>query len=605
MTYKTLCKLPLRTTLVVPFVLQIVTAVGLIGYLSFRNSQQLVDNLANQLNSEIGKRIEQRVLNYLEEPHHLIDATYSTIQSGNLEPQNFAAFRRYLWQIVHQQKLINYLYYGTEQGEFIGVEQIEDGTVQLKIRTEASAPNRETYLLNEQLQPQKLLKSSKYDPRSRPWYQAAKTNGKSTWSKIFASFSRQNNSLEISPVKPVYDSNGKLLGVLSINMRLVLISDFLKDLYISPNGQTFIIEKSGDLIASSKISQPFKIVDQGENKEIERLSAIKSNNAIVQGISQSLQSQFGEFNSINKIQNLKLSVNKQRYYIEVVPIQDGRGIDWLAVVIVPENDFMAQINANTRNTILLCLAALALAIALGIYTSHWITQPILRVSQASNELAQGNLNQQIASSPITEIDTLADSFNGMAGQLKNSFESLEAKNEELRIAEENYRSIFENALEGIFQSSPKGRFINVNPALAKIYGYDSPAEMIESITNISEQLYVDPEKRTEFRKLLETQGTAKNFEYRSYCKDSSIIWTEIDARAVKDSQGNVLYYEGIVKDISERKRREDELRRQLEELKIEIDQSKREQEVAMLTGSTYFQEVQQEMAEVNLDEFWN
>ncbi len=111
----------------------------------------------------------------------------------------------------------------------------------------------------------------------------------------------------------------------------------------------------------------------------------------------------------------------------------------------------------------------------------------------------------------------------------------------LRIAEENYRSIFENALEGIFQSSPAGRFINVNPALAKIYGYDSPMEMIKSITNIGKQLYVDPEKRIEFRKLLARHGTVKDFEYRCYCKDSSIIWTQIDARAVRDSNGSVLY----------------------------------------------------------------
>ena len=129
--------------------------------------------------------------------------------------------------------------------------------------------------------------------------------------------------------------------------------------------------------------------------------------------------------------------------------------------------------------------------------------------------------------------------------------------------------------------------------------------MIASITNISEQLYVDPEKRTEFKELLIKQDTVKGFEYRCYCKDGSIIWTEIDARVVKDSSGQVLYYEGIVQDITERKRREDELRRQLEELKIEIDREKREQEVAMLTESSYFQEVQQEMAEVDLDEFWS
>ncbi len=183
--------------------------------------------------------------------------------------------------------------------------------------------------------------------------------------------------------------------------------------------------------------------------------------------------------------------------------------------------------------------------------------------------------------------------------------TLEQKNEQLRIAEENYRSIFENAVEGIFQSSPEGRFIIVNSALARIYGYDSPREMLESITNISEQLYVEPEKRTEFKKLLATQDIVKDFEFRCYCKDGSIIWAQIDARVVKAKNGNVLYYEGLVRDITERKRREDELRKQLEELKIEIDQKKREQEVAILTESSYFQEVQAEMAEVDLDEFWS
>ncbi len=101
------------------------------------------------------------------------------------------------------------------------------------------------------------------------------------------------------------------------------------------------------------------------------------------------------------------------------------------------------------------------------------------------------------------------------------------------------------------------------------------------------------------------EGKAKDFEYRCYCKDGSIIWTQIDARVVQDDRGQVLYYEGIVQDISDRKRREAELRKQLKELKIEIDHNKREKEVAMLTKSNYFQQVQKEIEEVDLDEFWN
>lgn len=166
--------------------------------------------------------------------------------------------------------------------------------------------------------------------------------------------------------------------------------------------------------------------------------------------------------------------------------------------------------------------------------------------------------------------------------------------EALRIAEENYRSIFENALEGIFQSTPEGRLITINPAMARIYGYDSPAEMIASITDIAQQMYVDPDLRSQVKALLAEQDFLKGFEFRSYRKDGSIIWTAMDARAVRDNSGAVLYYEGIVQDVTERKRKEEELKRQLAQLEIQIDQSRRDQEVAEIIQTDYFQKILEE-----------
>jgi PAS domain S-box-containing protein len=591
-------KLRLRTTLVIPFVLQVVSAVGLVGYLSFRNGQRAVNDLANQLNGEISTRIEQHVVSYLNKSQDTLWLTYAGVQSQSFDLNDFEGLRRYFWQVVHKGNFEEYLGYGNEQGGFVGIEAQEGETPQLKIRTLASEPLREVYLLDDQGERKTQLKATPYDPRTRPWYKAAQQAGKPTWSKIYPFFSSQNTVLGISPAHPLYDDRGTLLGVLCINVRLTQITDFMNHLFISPNGQSFIMERSGDLVASSKIPQPFKVKGEGDDREIERIPAIESDNSVVKATAQHLVARSGGLQSIQHGESLKFQANGAWHYAQVRPIQDGRGIDWLTVVVVPEQDFMEQINQNTRNSILLCLAAFGTAIAIGILTARWVTRPILRVSQASDKLAQGELDQQVEPSSITEINTLANSFNLMAKQLNESFESL-------RIAEENYRSIFENALEGIFQSSPSGKFIRANRALADIYGYDSPAEMIESITDISEQLYVDPEKRAEFRNQLEQHGAIEGFEHRCYCKDSSIIWTQLDARVVKDNSGNVLYYEGMVQDITERKRQEAELRRQLEELKVEIDQKKREKEVAMLTQSSYFQEVQQEIAEVNLDEFWS
>jgi PAS domain S-box-containing protein len=177
--------------------------------------------------------------------------------------------------------------------------------------------------------------------------------------------------------------------------------------------------------------------------------------------------------------------------------------------------------------------------------------------------------------------------------------------EALRIAEENYRSIFENALEGIFQSSLDGHYLKVNPAMARIYSYDSPEEMIASISDIGKQIHLNPQDREEFKRRLLEEGQVKDGEYKAYRKDGSIIWVEEDSRIVKDSHGEILYFEGIIQDITERKLKEQEIQRQLAELKIEIDEQKRAEELAKITESDYFQDLQAEIEEYQVDTFWD
>lgn len=120
-------------------------------------------------------------------------------------------------------------------------------------------------------------------------------------------------------------------------------------------------------------------------------------------------------------------------------------------------------------------------------------------------------------------------------------------------AEEKYRNIFEHSQDGIFQSTPAGRFITVNPALARIWGYESPEEVIERITNIAHQIYVKSEQREEFLHLMDENREVQDFEFQAYRKDGSVIWVQENVRTVRDADGNVQYYEGTVKDITEQK----------------------------------------------------
>lgn len=131
---------------------------------------------------------------------------------------------------------------------------------------------------------------------------------------------------------------------------------------------------------------------------------------------------------------------------------------------------------------------------------------------------------------------------------------------QLQMAEENYRSIFENAIEGIFQATPDGRFLRVNPAMARILGYDSPEDVIEKVTDVEHQLYVNPAERTAAGKVQDQEGVVLGFEFEAYRQDRSKICLSLNRRSIYDEQGRELYREGSIEDITERKRAEAELK---------------------------------------------
>ncbi len=129
----------------------------------------------------------------------------------------------------------------------------------------------------------------------------------------------------------------------------------------------------------------------------------------------------------------------------------------------------------------------------------------------------------------------------------------------LRRERDKYRGIVENATEGIFQTTPDGRYLSANPALARIYGYESPDELIRGLSDIGRQLYIEPGRRAEFARLMRENGRVAGFEAQVRCRDGKIIWIVENARAVHGDSGELLYYEGTVADVSQRKAAEDAL----------------------------------------------
>ena len=224
----------------------------------------------------------------------------------------------------------------------------------------------------------------------------------------------------------------------------------------------------------------------------------------------------------------------------------------------------------------------ALSGVTGLLLRVFLKRPIDDLLKGIDRIAKGDYEYKFHEAKQREIETIITSFNYMAKQINSREKSLNSVNrrledeisehkravEALRESEEKYRGIFENAVEGIFQSTQDGRFISVNPALARIIGYDSPAEMIENVTDIAQQLYVDPAQQDELIRLCK-QGLVFNFEEQLYRKDGSKIWVSINARPTFDETGNLICIEGIILDITEQKKSEEKIKnysKRLEEM---------------------------------------
>jgi signal transduction histidine kinase len=432
---------PLQLVLIVPFVLQIFGAVGLVGYLSFRNGQKAVNNLADQLMERVSSTVDQHLNSYLSIPHKVIQMDADAIHMGLLDVRDRKTVSKYFWNQMQAYDL-TYIGFGLTTGEGGGAGRYDGKTV-VTDDWDGKPPHKGiSYATDAQGNRTQVTTTFDWNNFNEPWYTEPMKAGQPVWARIFTINYPNHPYIAASAGRPIYDPNNRLLGMVAADIHLLKLSDFLRDLKASRSGQVFILERNGTLIANSGTEQPFVVV----KNEIQRLKAIDSPNSIVQGMTKQLQQHFSTFQTITEPQKLRFDFQGEPYYVQVSPWQDQYGLDWLVVVSVPESEFMAQITANTRTTVLLCLGALGIASVMGVFTAHWITRPILRVNRASEAMALGDLDQSVEKSGIQELNTLAHSFNHMAGQLRESFTALEKNNEELEDRVEERTVELKNAL---------------------------------------------------------------------------------------------------------------------------------------------------------------
>ncbi|QYO63685.1 cache domain-containing protein [Leptolyngbya sp. 7M] len=414
------------------FLLPLFTAVGLTTWLSIRNGQKAVNDLAHQLQTEVGNRISAHLDHYLSIPNQINQINLDAEALGILDLQNFNRTGKYFWK---QMRVLNvgYISYANPQGEFIGVERLDNGQLLInEVSQDKTQGQLYVYQTDAQGNRIRQLAKKAYDPRTEAWYTDAVRANQPLWSQIYQ-WDDKPEVLSISSSYPVYDSDKKLAGVIGIDLILSQINQFLNQLDIGPSARVFIVERNGLLVGNSGSSIAYTI----SADKPQRLSAEDSSDPLIRATARHVATTLGGFDQMQTTQLSDFNFDGQRRFVQVLPWQDQLGLDWRIVIVTSEADFMSAIHANTRNTLILSIVALLIAVLLAVLASRWITEPLIRLSQASQAIAQGDLEQRVDVNGMGELRVLAQSFNQMVQKLQASFTELEDTNKflEQRVAE--------------------------------------------------------------------------------------------------------------------------------------------------------------------------
>jgi len=335
---------------------------------------------------------------------------------------------------------------------------------------------------------------------------------------------------------PIGEYEGRQVGVLSARIHLRYLWNLIPQTQIGKEGYTYVVDKKGNLIAHPDTR---RVLLQTNVRHLPMVSEV------ISGKEGNLEFQYPEAEKV-------LCVYK--------PIKN---LGWGVIVQLPVNEVYRPLKQVARTALMWILIGLAIALILSLILTRKLTLPIKRLSDEMGEAAKGNLDTYIQPASKDELGLLTESFNRMTQDLKQSREALKE-------TEERYRRIFENSKDMVFITSVDGRFIDVNQAGVEMLGYESEEELSKILVK---ETYSYPEDREKFVHEIAHQGFARDFETKLTRRDGILIDVLITASVRKDGEGHIIGYEGIIKNISHRKRTEEELLQRTKELQALYDLS--------------------------------
>lgn len=468
----------------VPLVTLTILSAGIVGGISYYGGHRAVDDVVNQLQAEVSARVREQLGSFFDVPRRIVRVNAQAIARRVPAAADAAALERSFKEQVAIFESVTSIYFGNPSGGLVNSGREAVTGERYVMGTAGFARGLlEKYAIDEQGNRTALLqKVEDFDARTRPWYTRAVEQGAAVWSPIYILSTGQDMALARS--HPVYDAGHTLLGVVSSDVFLSHIGEFLRNLGIGSEGQSFIFERSGLLIASSGDRRSFTEATGPESYR--RIQVGESASPVVRSAVTALNGLFKDYHGIREVVRIPFEMEGKHYSLQVSSLHDD-DLDWLIGVVVSESDYMAPVHATVFKILLFVAAALLLTTFAGLYAAHQITRPIHRLHAFADALATGEWPPSVdGDSSIIEVDGLTRAFNRMAAQLRETLEDLSREVDErkqaetaLRESEENFRSFFEAIGDMVLVATPDGHILYFNPALRERLGY-TPEELIGS-----------------------------------------------------------------------------------------------------------------------------
>ncbi len=555
---------------------------GVTGAISTLNGQQVVSELVGQLLHETSDRITLYLENYLAKPWTINKINTDAARLGQLSLNDLSQIESHLANQISQFPEVSYLTYGSVQGDLRSVLKIDKG-LELIVAEQAAPQIMYRYQTNAngdrgKLQAQIPLPQAERGVFDRLWFQAAKqaaiAKHPPKWNSIFRRGGSTINEFTLNASSPVYNSQGEVQGVFAASLELAQISNFLSQFSGIKDGEIFIVERSGLLVATSDIDQPFRRDPKGN---LQRITAQDSSNYLIRTTAQYLQTKDPNWLQTQSPQILDFRLRpdpqkdtgtkgfiakiiQNRHFVRYVPFRDQWGLDWLIVTVVQESSFTAPLKQSAFITVSFCLITLILGICGGVWTTRWLVEPLSRLSRAAKAISQGNFYYPVQIDRLDEVGELAQAFNLMVFQLRDSFQDLEESNEKFRRLAENIPGI---TYRYVLHTDGRDEFTYISPQLTEIYGILPELAMKDS-SLIWQKVF--PEDIPMMRQSILDSFHNLNFwtvEYR-FLKDGHIRWHQAFSTPELQPNGDVIW-DGVIIDVSDRQAALQE-RQQAEEL---------------------------------------